>query len=209
VVTRAPDRWLQAYAGALERAWTAVRPLWEDAAELLDAEARRVGLACLQVAFDPAPPDRRPWLALGRAGLAAELRGGVALSPALVVTPVIGGRHAHFVRRRAGEVGYLGYPLPGARRLTAEPRQAPLDELRQLLGGPRAELVQRVTEPHTAGGLAEAMHLAPSAITHHVSTLEQCGLVTRERHGRHVLIRLTERGVALLELYGARELTRV
>jgi DNA-binding transcriptional ArsR family regulator len=61
----------------------------------------------------------------------------------------------------------------------------------------------------TAGALADAMRLAPSAITHHVSTLELCGLVERERHGRHVLIRLTERGSALLDVYDAGQLTAV
>jgi DNA-binding MarR family transcriptional regulator len=41
----------------------------------------------------------------------------------------------------------------------------------------------------------------PSAATHHVTALEAAGLVTRERSGRHVLVRRTARGDALLELY--------
>ena len=41
----------------------------------------------------------------------------------------------------------------------------------------------------------------PSAATHHVSALEAAGLVRRERRGRHVVVRRTARGEALLALY--------
>jgi DNA-binding MarR family transcriptional regulator len=51
------------------------------------------------------------------------------------------------------------------------------------------------------GRLAEALGSVPSAATHHVHALEKAGLVLRERHGRHVLVRLTDRGQSLLALY--------
>jgi DNA-binding transcriptional ArsR family regulator len=204
MVAQAPARWIADYVNALDRAWAAVRPLWDLATELLEEEARRVGLACLQAAFGP--PSPAPLHELGGPAVVRGLGRHEPVAPGVVVTPVVGGRRAGFVKRDAGAVSYVAYPLPGARRLLGTARRrAPLDGLRRLLGGPRAELVQRLSEPQTAGALATAMQLAPSAITHHVSTLEQSGLVERERNGRHVLIHLTERGGALLDVYGAGE----
>jgi DNA-binding transcriptional ArsR family regulator len=55
----------------------------------------------------------------------------------------------------------------------------------------------------TVGALAELLITVPSAVTHHTSALGSAGLVERERRGRHVFIRRTARGTALLAIYEA------
>jgi DNA-binding transcriptional ArsR family regulator len=81
---------------------------------------------------------------------------------------------------------------------TAEPPEAALESL---LGAPRAAILRALVCPTSIGRLAETLRSVPSAATHHVGALEAAGLVTRDRSGRNVLVRRTERGEALLALY--------
>ena len=82
----------------------------------------------------------------------------------------------------------------------------PLDTsspLSALLGGPRATILRSLDRPTSIGRLADLLFAVPSAATHHAAALEAAGLVARERRGRHVLVRRTPRGSALLALYDA------
>jgi hypothetical protein len=110
------------------------------------------------------------------------------------------GPGARLVVERDGAVVRLAYPLPGARRL--DPRKGGGgSSLEALLGEPRAGILRRIDRPTTPGRLARDMQFSPSAITFHLDALERAELATRRRQGRHVVVRRTARGTALLHLY--------
>jgi DNA-binding MarR family transcriptional regulator len=62
-----------------------------------------------------------------------------------------------------------------------------------------------VATPRSMGEVAQALRCTASNATHHVSALEQAGLVARRRHGKTVLVMLTPRGVALVSLLRERD----
>ena len=67
----------------------------------------------------------------------------------------------------------------------------------------RAELIWalRRHSPVTQRELSQALRCTPRNVTDLVDALEAAGLVARDRHGRHVLVRRTRRGAALVRLY--------
>jgi len=75
--------------------------------------------------------------------------------------------------------------------------------LEALVGARRTHLLQLLDGPRTAGQLAIAMHLGPAGVTRHLDVLERAGLIAREPRGREVHVRRTQRGSALLAMYGA------
>ena len=75
------------------------------------------------------------------------------------------------------------------------------ESLEALLGGPRAAILVALTTPKHPGQLAEQLFFAPSSVTHHLAALEAAQLVTRERQGRHFLVKRTARAAAVLALY--------
>jgi DNA-binding transcriptional ArsR family regulator len=204
-MARHPRPWLAAYAGAMQRAWGAVRPLWDRATPLLEAEVDRIGGALVRGTFDVLLDSLYPkgrvrddrWY-VGPPGY----QYAVAIAPGMVLAPIVAGPRWAFLGDRDGLVKNLMYPLPGARRVAnPDVRIANGDALTALLGAPRAGIVRRLDRAVTAGELAEATRLVPSAISHHLHHLEQAGLVRRVRHGRHVLVHRTARGTSLVNLY--------
>jgi DNA-binding MarR family transcriptional regulator len=63
--------------------------------------------------------------------------------------------------------------------------------------------MRALEQPVSNMALADAIRTAPSTATHHVTALEAAGLVSRDRSGRHVVVRRTARGEALVALYDA------
>jgi DNA-binding transcriptional ArsR family regulator len=198
-----PRKWLGSYLAMVERAWMAVRPLWDRASPFLESEVQRVGTALARGSFDVLLDGLTP---RGRVvdgqWFLNPLDGPLVAGPGMVVAPLIGGTESLIVAGDDHVVRYLAYPLPAPRRLVSIQRRTDDGEcLRALLGAPRAELLCRLDQPVAAGALAEAMHYAPSAISHHLDALERAGLARRERSGRHVLVHRTPRGTALVNLY--------
>jgi DNA-binding transcriptional ArsR family regulator len=195
---------------AMRRAWSALAPLWAEAAPLLDREVERVGTALARGAFAPLLDGLHPrghvkdddWVV---DGASRRIAANLYLAP-MVTTPsecFLG--TAEGATDDGGPIAYLAYPAPGARRLLDQ-RSLPSTRatpLVALLGAPRAAILQRLDSPTPPGRLARALLLSPSAITHHLTALERAGLITRERNGRHVLVHRTARGTTLLHLYFA------
>jgi DNA-binding transcriptional ArsR family regulator len=77
----------------------------------------------------------------------------------------------------------------------------PEPELASLLGPTRARVALALELPSTTSGLADALRLAPSTVSRHLSALTATGLVDRNRRGPLVVYRLTPRGSALLDLF--------
>lgn len=93
------------------------------------------------------------------------------------------------------------WPIRCGRCSASAPEETPAAALEGLLGVPRAQILRALEAPTSIGRLADALNAVPSAATHHVGALEAAGLVVRDRRGRHVLVRRTARGEALLDLY--------
>jgi hypothetical protein len=124
VVARAPHRWRDAYLMAMRRAWSGLAPLWAQAAPLLDREVERVGTALARGAFSPLLDGLHP---RGHVkddhgvvdGASRTIATDLRLVP-MVTTP----RHsllgtADGTTDDDGDVVYLAFPVPGARRLLA------------------------------------------------------------------------------------------
>jgi DNA-binding transcriptional ArsR family regulator len=75
------------------------------------------------------------------------------------------------------------------------------DGLAAVLTPSRAVILRSLTTPHTTTGLANALGLAPSTVSHHLRALRSAGLVTSTRQGSGVASALTERGHGLLRLF--------
>jgi DNA-binding transcriptional ArsR family regulator len=197
---RSPARWLHQYVLALRRAWAAVEPLWHRARPLVERETERVGVALAKGAFGHLLDSLHP-----RGHVEDDrfhvrhLDGPVTLARDLVLVPMVIGPQASLTGMDDGRMSYLAYPLPGARRLDV--LIEPTNGLSDLLGRPRADVLRRLDRPTTAGQLATALLLTPSAMTHHLAALERAGLVRRERTGQYVHVHRTARGSGLVALY--------
>lgn len=195
-VARQPRRWLDSYVRAVRRAAAGLRDPWRAAAGTLDREAERVGAAAARGAVRELIAARMPPVLRldAPAPPRAELLDRVSMVP-LIAGP--GAAHAWFIE---GRLTHVAYPVPEAWGATRA--QPPPAELEALLGVQRASIVRRLEHAMTAGCLAEALMVVPSAVSHHLSILERAGLVERERQGRRVIVRRTARGTDLLALYG-------
>lgn len=199
-VLAAPRRFLTAYADVLDRAWLAIAPLWRQAGELLDHEAARVQRCGADVALVLAGTHTRLRVRPGRIGLPDPNpetfdRAG---RPIALLPLVSGLRASVFSVDRPDEV-WIGYPLPGVRRLFGAPLPVRRTALDLVLGEMRAEILRRA-DGGTAGRLAGDVGCALSTLTYHADHLVAAGLLDRDRVGRAVVLHRTGRGDALLDL---------
>ncbi len=197
-------RWMSRYLYALHRAWAGARPLWTQAAPLLDREVERVGVALAMGALDQLVQSVFPRGRIegGRWYAATGTDQPAVLEDELVLQPMIIGPRYSLLAGSHGRIARLIYPLPGASRLEPDARRPTNGSgLAALLGVPRAAIVRRLDQPVAVGQLALDLLYTPGAITHHLAALEHAGLARRERRGRQVLAHRTARGTALLHLY--------
>jgi DNA-binding transcriptional ArsR family regulator len=200
---RDPARWLRRYVACLLRAWKGFGPLWRVARPALDREIERVGMA---TALDAQLELLDGLLASGgvddgRWYFPCKFHEGRVRFPdaGVVLLPLVAGERSSIIARRDDAIEAVSYPLRSV--LGLEPLESPSACLEGLLGTPRTRILRALAQPTTIGRVAEALRLLPSAATHHVGALEAAGLVVRDRHGRHVIVRRTRRGEALLEIY--------
>ncbi|MFZ0383377.1 MAG: helix-turn-helix domain-containing protein, partial [Solirubrobacteraceae bacterium] len=90
-------------------------------------------------------------------------------------------------------------PFPSERRSQgARPAQHAPGALHDLLGAPRARMLQMLDEPLPTVELARRLEVTPSAVSQHLKVLHATGLVTRARDRRQVLYRRSPIGDQLL-----------
>ena len=97
----------------------------------------------------------------------------------------------------------LAYAPRGVANLwTNEP---PIAErsLELLLGKGRAEVLLSLDPPSSTLEIAQRLKLASSGVSEHLGVLRQAGLVESQRRGRFVYYRLSQTGLALLEVFNA------
>lgn len=205
-VRRDPDRWLRSYVEAIARAGRSLDPLWRRSTALLERESERIEAAAergvpttqivtkvhtraslvggrLQLVPTPATPRR----------LTVDDRG-------VILVPMLVDGQKGIIATPGGRFARTAYPLPEAWRVFDDQAPPPAT-LEALVGAHRSRLLRRLDLPHTAGELGAALSLSPSATTFHLRALEAAGLIARERRGRNVVVRRTQRGSQLLALY--------
>ena len=199
-VLAAPRRFLTSYADVLDGAWSAVAPVWRRAAGLLDREAGRVERCGADVALVLAGTHTRLRARPGRIGLPdpnPETFDRAGRPVALL--PLVSGHGASVFSVDRPDGVWLGYPLPGVRALFGAPAPAPRTALDAVLGPVRAEVLRRAGGG-SAGRVARDVGCALSTLSYHADHLVAAGLLSRERAGRAVVLRRTDRGEALLGL---------
>ncbi|MET7337949.1 hypothetical protein [Nonomuraea sp. NPDC005650] len=194
-----PDRWLRGYAGALADVWAVAEPLWGRARPLLDREVARVGVTSVRGGADALLGSLARRLVRDANGLVIE---GVAAGVhelgdrPLVLVPMLAGKDSLIVGLDDPAAVWIAYPIPTAGRLW----RTDCDDLTELVGPVRAELLRTLDRPMTMTTLAGGMNMPPSSLTFHCDRLVAARLVARERRGREVWIDRTPRAGALLEL---------
>lgn len=93
----------------------------------------------------------------------------------------------------------LRYPARGAATIWTAGLLEPPGLLVELLGRPRARLLERLRAPGSPTELARDLGVTPSAVTQHLRILRAAGLVSAERAGRRVLYVTSPLGRSLIE----------
>jgi DNA-binding transcriptional ArsR family regulator len=204
-VAAEPARWLRAYTEALRRAWVVLEPLWQRSAPVLDREVERISVALARGAGPELLARVYPQCAVAGEELLLPSHtaagGPVRAGRPLLVYPLVAPPSAAGWTDDYGDVCLaVRYAIPGAWR-ALDGEGPPPASLAALLGPQRARMLLRLERPATAGELAQLLHAVPSMASHHLRALERAGLVTRTRDGRHVRVRRTVRGDALVTLY--------
>ncbi len=204
VVHRDPAGWLEDYVAALRPVWREVEPLWVSASSWLDREverlqaavARKAGSEVVKQVEMPGRIEASDLALPSHTQDSGRLRAGGSLQ----LIPLVAAYPAGGWGDDYGDVILsLRYTVP--LQVREHNPGARSDSLEALLGRPRAAILQALTTPKHPGQLAEQLFFAPSAVTHHLGALEAADLVTRERQGRHSVVRRTARATALLALY--------
>jgi DNA-binding transcriptional ArsR family regulator len=120
--------------------------------------------------------------------------GGLVLVPSVLIRP------DPTVKWYSSSQTTLRYPARGTAAVWERvlPPNADGQALRDLLGVPRARLLEALRCPASTSALARSLNVSPSAVSQHLAVLGGCGLVNRNRSGREVLYQTSDLGLALL-----------
>jgi DNA-binding transcriptional ArsR family regulator len=126
------------------------------------------------------------------------LTGGLVLVPSVLAWP-----HTT-VKAYSSSQTTLRYPARSTAAVweQAVPPNPPEQALRDLLGAPRARLLEALRCPASTAALARSLDVSPSAVSQQLAILRRCGLVDRARSGREVLYQTNDLGLALLNRVG-------
>jgi DNA-binding transcriptional ArsR family regulator len=109
----------------------------------------------------------------------------------LVLQPTLFGPHA-VIPFDPGADPILGYPPRGQANLWSVVEPPSHQDLAQLIGTPRARILDLLTHPRSTTDLAGELQVTPSAVSQHLQLLRRTGLVEPQRTGKQVLYRPTE-----------------
>lgn len=187
-------------ADLLEHVWrTAVRPGWDRRRHLIEADAVARTSALVRGGWRAALEGMRPgmsWLGQGRLRIRTDDPARRELRACtLVFAPVTFART--WVCWRAPDRYAVIYPASGP---LADNGSAPHPgALAALLGGARAEVLQRLDAPTSTTHLVAQTGQGLGSVGGHLKVLREAGLITRRRSGRSVLYTRTPVGEALVQ----------
>jgi hypothetical protein len=194
-----PARWREAYARAVETAWTFGRRHWQGGRHPIDREIARIGTAVVTGTVAALLNSLHPRLRY-RDGV-LQFRHSCPTSVPLgdrrlVLVPVLAAPHRIIVSFDRSDVAYVAYPVLGQGRV----RHDAEDRLELVVGQLRAAALRRLEQPLMMQTLAVQIQCAASTATYHCDLLESAGLVTRDRRGAVVWVMRTRAGDALVDL---------
>ncbi|MGW2230036.1 helix-turn-helix domain-containing protein [Streptomyces formicae] len=204
-----PRHWLHAYAQLSQCVWREFEPVWKQAKPHIQREAERVGAAVLQGCADLVFQDLSPRFRLqdGSLYLPDPQADTFRLNGRrLVLVPIVSGPGASMFALDRPDLVWIGYPLPAIGRIweASAGAPAPKADALSLVAGPlRAAILRAAAQSLTMGEVARLLGCSASNATHHCRQLADAGLIDRQQHGRHVRIRRTERGDAVVDLLSA------
>lgn len=199
---RAALKLLGAICDALERHWErALAPTWPQMQLVLEADttyrARQLATGGARLLFADMHPNLR-WgngvltiqEMISEGTIAAAGRGLLLVPSIFAYKPV--------PPLDPTEPPSVGYPSRGVATLWAPASAAGAGALAELLGRPRARVLQMLDEPLPTLELARRLEVTPSAVSQHLKVLRGTGLVTSARDRRHVLYRRSALGDQLI-----------
>jgi hypothetical protein len=199
---RAALKLLGAICDALERHWErALAPTWPQMQLVLEADttyrARQLATGGARLLFADMHPNLR-WdngvltiqEMISEGTIAAAGRGLLLVPSIFAYKPV--------PPLDPTEPPSVGYPSRGVATLWGPASAADGGALAELLGRPRARVLQMLDEPLATLELAWRLEVTPSAVSQHLRVLRATGLVTCARDRRHVLYRRSALGDQLI-----------
>jgi DNA-binding transcriptional ArsR family regulator len=177
------------FAATLQDRWPAIRALLE--ADIAH-RARRLAEGGARALFADLHPAVRLKPA-GRLELATRYHAPTALDGrGLLLMPSVFAWPSIYAVTDLPWQPTLIYPARGVATVW-EPAPDPAPEaLGRVLGRTRAQLLRALDVPRTGQALARTLDVTPGAISQHVASLRDAGLVATHRDGRHVICRRTE-----------------
>ncbi|SNY52583.1 DNA-binding transcriptional regulator, ArsR family [Paractinoplanes atraurantiacus] len=116
----------------------------------------------------------------------------------LVLMPSALGPSTPHIRASTSSWTTVRYPARGLATLWTAGTHPATGAVANLLGRPRADLLEALRSPTTVTDLAHSTGVTPSAISQHLRVLREAGLIAGSRTGRRVLYTTTTLGLALL-----------
>jgi DNA-binding transcriptional ArsR family regulator len=209
-----PGQTLELIAGELAAAHTRlIAPHWDRMRAVLDADIAyrggvlaRSGAAVLFAGLHPGVRWAAGELTVSgnrhgprESQVTPGPAGGLVLVPSVLIWP------GTTVKWYSSSQTTLRYPARGAATVWEQtgweqslPPNATSQALRDLLGAPRARLLEALRSPASTAALARALNVSSSAVSQHLSVLRRCGLLDRTRSGREMLYQTSDLGLTLL-----------
>jgi DNA-binding transcriptional ArsR family regulator len=182
---------------ALRQYWDAMMaPYWDRMRTLLSADISYRGHVLTQQGTGAMLNGLAPAITYADGRLKVDRVAAVSRTEAvdgrgLVLQPSLFGPHA-VIPFDPGADPILGYPPRGQANLWSVVEPPSQHDLAQLIGTPRAHILELLTHPRTTTDLAGELKVTPSAVSQHLQLLRRTGLVEPQRTGKQVLYRPTE-----------------
>ncbi|MFC6161155.1 ArsR/SmtB family transcription factor [Kribbella jiaozuonensis] len=192
-----PDLTLEKVIDALRQYWDAMMaPYWDRTRTLLSADISYRGHVLTQHGTGAMLNGLAPAITYADGLLKVDRVAVISRSEAidgrgLVLQPSLFGPHA-VIPFDPGAEPILGYPPRGQANLWSVVEPPSQQDLAQLIGTPRAHILELLTHPRTTTDLAGELKVTPSAVSQHLQLLRRTGLVEPQRTGKQVLYRPTE-----------------
>ncbi|TDW70611.1 ArsR/SmtB family transcription factor [Kribbella pratensis] len=192
-----PDLTIDKVIEALHQYWDAMMaPYWDRMRTLLSADISYRGHVLTQHGTGAMLNGLAPAITYADGLLKVDRVAAVSRTEAvdgrgLVLQPSLFGPHA-VIPFDPGADPILGYPPRGQANLWSVVEPPSQQDLAQLIGTPRAHILELLTHPRTTTDLAGELKVTPSAVSQHLQLLRRTGLVEPQRTGKQVLYRPTE-----------------